>query len=58
MLNDIDEYEFKKGAKDSDYFMKQFIDPVEGEEQPPVQDGGDDELKEIENKYKMLKVLA
>ena len=57
----VEEYEFKKGANDAVYFDKKFPEPVEeGQEppQPPPTERVDEELAQIENKYKTSKVLA
>lgn len=59
IANEIEEFVFKPNAEDTIYFEKVLEQPEQEEgqptiEQPPV----DDELREIENKYKMLKVMA
>lgn len=61
IANEVEEYEFKKGAADAIYFDKKFPEPVEeGQEppQPPHTERVDEELSQIENKYKTLKVMA
>lgn len=61
MAQEIEEYEFRKGAVDSNYFDKKFPDPVEEGQEPanaPPTDRIDEELAAIENKYKTLKVMA
>lgn len=85
VLADVEEYEFKEGEPDSEYFQKTFEKEEAEEEAPESKDGPvskgkdaapakaepkqppaqvpvaepvDDELREIETKYKTLKVIA
>ena len=61
IATEVEEYEFIKDKPDAIYFDKKFPDPVEeGQEppQPPPTERIDEELAQIENKYKTLKVMA
>lgn len=61
MATEIEEFDFKQGAADSTYFGKQFVSEVD-EEGNTVHEiknaANDDELREIETRYKTLKVLS
>lgn len=60
IAGEIEEYEFKNGAKDSAYFQKQFVNEQDEDGNTTMQiiSTNDEELRDIETKYKMLKVLA
>ena len=59
IATEIEEYEFKQGAHDAVYFDKKFPEVnEEGEPVPPPTERKDEELFDIETKYKTLKVIA
>lgn len=61
LVTEIEEFEFVRGARDSNYFNKQFVEENAEETSQhavPPEHPVDEELREIEIKYKTLKVIA